>query len=166
MTEETRPPYEGSETTGEEAPKSGTSSSTSENWSEVGRQFQALGETLAETVRAAWQNEETQRTVQDMRSGLESMVQKVGKAIDESASSPQGQRIRQGVEQTAQSLRSAGEQTVQEVRPQLINALQQVNAELQKLIDRMEKRSGAESAAEAGAPPPPPQNPSDDSNPT
>jgi methyl-accepting chemotaxis protein len=113
---------------------------SSDSWQEVGRQFQALGESLAQTMRTAWENEETQRQVNEMRTGLESMVQDVRQAIEESANSPQGQKVRQDASRAAESLRSASEQTIQEVRPQLINALEQLNAELQKLVNRMEAR--------------------------
>jgi hypothetical protein len=116
--------------------------STVENsWKEVGKQFEALGESLAQAFRTAWDSEQNQRRVQELRTGLESMVRDVSKAIDDSANSPQGQKIRQEAERTAESLKTAGEKTVQEVRPQLITALEQVNVELQKLINRMEQKS-------------------------
>jgi ElaB/YqjD/DUF883 family membrane-anchored ribosome-binding protein len=108
-------------------------------WQEVGRQFQVLGESLAQAMRTAWENEETQRRVQEMRTGLESMVQDVNKAIEDSASSPQAQKVREEAGRTVESLRSAGEKTAQEVRPQLIEALQQLNNELQKFVNRMER---------------------------
>ncbi len=133
MNEEPNVPPEG-------VPPEGKTSSTETSWQEVGRQFQALGESLAQAMRTAWENEETQRRVAEMRTGLESMARDVGKAVEDTANSPQGQRIRQEAEHTAASLRTATEQTVQEVRPQLINALQQLNTELQKLIDRMQPK--------------------------
>jgi hypothetical protein len=122
------------------APPEGTSSSSETSWQEVGRQFQALGESLAQAMRSAWENEETQRRVAEMRTGLEAMARDVTKAVEDTANSPKGQKIRQEAEHTAASLRTATEQTVQEVRPQLITALQQLNTELQKLIDRMEPK--------------------------
>ena len=118
--------------------------SAENSWQTVGQQFQVLGESIAQAFRTAWETEENQRRLQEMRKGLESMVNDVGKAIDDTANSPKGQKIREEAGRTVDVLRSAGEQTVQEVRPQLINALQQVNMELQKLIERMEKpKSGA-----------------------
>lgn len=124
----------------QKVPPEDSQSSTGESWQDVGKQFEALGASLAQAVRAAWENENTQQRVQEMRTGLESMVREVGQAIDDSANSPQGQRLRQDASRAAEGVRTATEQTVQEVRPQLINALQQVNEELQKLIDRMESR--------------------------
>lgn len=114
--------------------------SAEESWQDVGKQFQELGGSLAEAFRIAWENEENQRRLQELRTGLESMIRDVGQAIDDTASSPQGQKIRTEAGRTVETLRSAGEQTVQEVRPQLINALQQLNTELQKLIERMNQR--------------------------
>jgi hypothetical protein len=120
-------------------PPEGSQQSVEGSWQDVGKQFQALGESLAQAVRTAWSNEQTQRRVQEMRSGLEAMVQEVGQAIDDSMNSPQGQKIRQGASRTAESVRTATEQTVQDARPHILNALQQLNGELQKLIERMER---------------------------
>jgi len=111
------------------------------SWQEVGRQFQSLGQSIAQAVRAGWENEETQRQVNAMRQGLESLVADVSKAIEDSANTPQGQQIRQDAARAAEALRNAGEQTVQEVRPHLITALEQLNQELQKLKERMEKKA-------------------------
>jgi hypothetical protein len=86
-------------------------------WQDVGRQFEALGQSLAQAVRTAWENESTQRQVQEMRTGLEAMVRDVEKAIKDSASSEQGQKIRSEAERAADSLKTATHQTVQEVRP-------------------------------------------------
>ncbi len=130
MSEEQKVPPEG----GASNPNPGDN-----GWQEVGRQFQALGESLAQAVRTAWDNEATQRRVQEMRAGLESMARDVGKAVEDTANSPQGQKVRQDAEHAAETLRAATEQTVQEVRPQIISALQQLNDELQKLIVRMEQ---------------------------
>ena len=111
------------------------------SWQDVGQQFQELGESLAQVFRTAWENEENQRRLQGVRTGLQSMVQEVGKAIDDSAKSPQAQKLREDAEKTVDKVRNAGEQTVQEVRPQLIDALQQLNQELQKLVNRMDKKN-------------------------
>jgi hypothetical protein len=129
---------------------------SSEVWQEVGQQFQALGESLAAALRTAWHKEENRQRVQEMRSGVEAMVNEVGKAIKESAASPQVQQARTEAEKAAESLRTAGEQTVQEVRPHLLSALRQVNAELQKMISHMEQEKPPEKPASEGQAPEPP----------
>jgi hypothetical protein len=114
--------------------------SSQDAWQEVGRQFQQLGDSLAAAVRTAWNDEENRRRIAEMKTGLESMVKEVGDAIQDTASTPEGQRVKEGFHRTAENLVSAGEQTVQEVRPHLLNALQQLNNELDKLVNRMEQR--------------------------
>ncbi len=136
MTEGNFVPPEGDQTTSQS-----TGQSAEQSWREVGKQFEELGATLAQTVRAAWEREDTQQRVQEMQNGLEKMVQEVRGAIDDSMNTPQGQRIREDANRAAESLRTAGEQTVQEVRPQIINALQQLNNELQQWINKMENRT-------------------------
>ncbi|MDY6877561.1 MAG: hypothetical protein SWK90_15370 [Chloroflexota bacterium] len=126
---------------------------TKEAWREVGGQFQALGESLAQAFRAAWENEENRRHLRDMRDGLETMVDKVGQAIKETGASPDGQKVRREVQKAASSARAAGEQAMQEAQPHLLSALRQVNAELQKMIGRLEeKRSAPEDAAAESVP--------------
>jgi uncharacterized protein YukE len=110
---------------------------TGEAWQEVGRQFQALGESLAEAFRTAWESEETRRHVQNMQGGLEAMVDKVDQALKEAVASPTGEKLRMEAERTAEALQGAGEQTWQEAQPHLLSALNQINAELQKMIDRL-----------------------------
>ena len=117
---------------------------TDESWREVGRQFQALGESLAQAFRTAWESEENRHHVENMRTGLESMVEHVSQAIQEACDSPDGQRVRGEVERAAQSARVAGEKALQDAQPHLLSALNYVNAELQKIISRMESKESVD----------------------
>ena len=117
---------------------------TEEAWREVGRQFQALGESLAEAFRTAWESEEPRRHVQNMQDGLEAMIDHVDRAIKEASASPKAEKIRGEAGKAAESLRAAGEQTWQEARPHLLSALTQINAELQRMISRLKEESAAE----------------------
>ena len=110
-----------------------------EAWREVGRQFQTLGHSLADAFRAAWQDEGNRQRIDEMRIGVESMVNEVGRVLHDYSETPQGQQFRQDVKRTADNLRTAGEQTYNETRPHLVSALRQVNTELQRMIDQMEK---------------------------
>jgi predicted component of type VI protein secretion system len=131
MTEETEIPP---------ASSGGAQRGPGDAWQEVGRQFQALGEGLAAAFRAAWDHPDTQRRMQEMKTGVESMMQEVGQALKETTESPEVQRVRAEAEKAAESVRASGEQVVQEVQPHLVAALQQVNEELQRLIERMQPR--------------------------
>ncbi len=112
--------------------------STGEAWREVGKQFEVLGHTLADAFRTSWQSEENRRRLQEMQTGLESMVKEVNKAINESMASPQAQQARSQASKAAGTVRTAGEQSAQEIRAQLLVGLRQVNEELRKLVERME----------------------------
>jgi hypothetical protein len=116
---------------------------TGEAWREVGRQFQALGESLATAFRTAWESEENREHVQDMKTGLEAMVSEIGRAVQEASASPEAQRAREEVGRAAESARAAGAQALQEARPHLLSALRKVNAELQKMVHRLEQEEPA-----------------------
>jgi len=115
----------------------GTQPSQDASWQEVGRQFQTLGESLSAAMRSAWENEENRKRLDEMHNGLTAMVDQVGQAIKDTASSPQAQQAKVEAEKAVNTFSGAVEQGAQEVRPQLISALRQVNVELQKLIDRL-----------------------------
>ncbi len=114
--------------------------SAEEAWGEVGTQFEALGESLSQALRAGWESEETQRHVRSMQEGLERMVKRIDRAVKEAGESERAQRVRQEAERAADSLRDAGEKTWEDMRPQVISGLRRVNAELRRLIDSLERR--------------------------
>ena len=128
----------------------GEQETVNETWHEVGDQFRALGESLATAFRTAWEGEENRQHVRDMRDGLEAMVDQITQAIHEASASPEAQRMRSEVEKAAESARAAGEQAWQEAQPHLLSALRRVNAELQKMVSRMEQQEpgSRDSAAE------------------
>jgi len=109
-----------------------------EAWREVGAQFQKLGESLGAAFRAAWTDAEARRHAQQARTGLEAMANEIGKVVSEMAESPQ---VKEAAQSAAKTLRSAGEETVQVVRPHLVEALRQLNLELQKLVENMESKN-------------------------
>jgi hypothetical protein len=120
-----------------------------EAWREVGRQFQALGESLAKAFRTAWESEENREHLQDVKSGLEAMADEISRAIQEASASPEAHKVREEVKKAAESARVAGEQTWQDARPHLVTALRSANAELQKVISRLEQEGvGPEAANE------------------
>ena len=116
---------------------------TDDTWREVGRQFQALGESLATAFRTAWESEENRQHLQSMKVGLEAMVDQVGQAIQEASASLQGEQVRREVKKATESARAAGAQALQEAQPHLLSALRQINAEIQKMISRMEQKPPA-----------------------
>jgi hypothetical protein len=121
-------------------------------WRDVGKQFEALGQSLAAAFRAAWESEETRKHTQAMQSGLETMVKEVSRAIQETAASPEGQKARAAARKAAESLRSAGAHTWQEARPHLASTLRQLSADLQKMIVQLEQEESARAEATSDQP--------------
>jgi hypothetical protein len=119
--------------------QAGEKHSTEEAWSEVGRQFEALGDSLSRAFRAAWESEETRRHVEAVQDGMEKMLSKVNRAVEEASQSPQGKKLRTEAAKTAETLRAAGEQTWQDAQPHLLSALTKINTELERILDRMER---------------------------
>jgi ElaB/YqjD/DUF883 family membrane-anchored ribosome-binding protein len=115
---------------------------TKDAWREVGRQFEVLGESLAQAFRTTWQDEENRQHLRDMQAGLQKMVDEIGKAMKEVGESPEGQQVRQKAKQAAESARVAGRQAWQDARPHLVSSLRQITAELQKIIDKLAEERG------------------------
>jgi uncharacterized membrane protein YccC len=124
---------------------SATQRSADDAWREVGREFEALGESLSRAVRAAWRNEETQRHVRSMQDGLEKMADEVDRAVKDASESERAKRLREEAEKAADSLRRAGEETWREARPQLLTALRRLNDQLQRLIEDLERSRSSSS---------------------
>jgi hypothetical protein len=137
----------------EEPKKEETPRSANEGWDEVGRQFAELGNSIAKAFQTAWTKEENRQRAEQLKNGIEAMASEVNRAIKENWSSPEAERMRGDMRRAAETVRTAGEQTAQEVRPHLVNALRQLNDELQRLISHMEKEKPAP------PPPPPPDEP-------
>jgi hypothetical protein len=113
---------------------------TEEAWREVGRQFQELGQSLASAFRATVESDEGRRHLRNMQAGVQAMADEVNQAIHEASASPQATEARVKAEKAATTARFATEEAFQDARPQILAALRQVNAELQKLIARMDEK--------------------------
>ena len=118
----------------------------SDSWQEIGRQFHMLGEGLANTFRAMWEKEENQQRLQEIRSGLNDMANQVSEAVKDTANSPEGQKFRAELGAAASNIKSSAVQASEAARPHLIAALQQVNNELQKILDQLEKEPPTDKA--------------------
>ncbi len=90
--------------------------------------------------------------MQNMQDGLEAMIDHLDQAIKEASAAPEAQKIRGEAEKAAESLRTAGEQTWQEARPHLLSALSQINAELQRMIERLKEEPALEAPHAEAAP--------------
>ena len=110
----------------------------------MGRQFHTLGVSLAAAFRATVESEESRQHLKNLQAGIEDMAQELGAAMNEAAASPPARDIRIKAEKAATAARFATEDALQEARPQILSALRQVNAELQRIISRVEDKKPGE----------------------
>ncbi|MBN1261072.1 MAG: hypothetical protein JXB35_10365 [Anaerolineae bacterium] len=108
---------------------------SSEAWREVGQQFKSLGDSIAAAFRSAWEDEGNRQHVEELRDGLQSLVNEVGQAISDGAASPEGRRARAEAERAAQSAHEAVKKSWTDVEPHVISSLEKVSAELRRAID-------------------------------
>ena len=105
-------------------------SKASTSWQDVGAEFEALGKTLGDALRGAWQRQDTEAGLGPLRDSLQSMIQDVNRAID---GTPEAQQARDQLVRLTESIRAAAERAGDEVRPELLTMLRQANAELRRL---------------------------------
>jgi hypothetical protein len=111
-----------------------------EAWREVGKQFQELGHSLASAFRATVDSEEGRRHLQNVQSGVQAMADEITQVMREATASPCATDVRVKAEKVATTARFATEEAFQDARPQILAALRQVNAEIQRLIARMDEK--------------------------
>jgi hypothetical protein len=113
--------------------KPGTSSNTGTSWEDVAKELQALGETLGDAVRAAWQQTDNDQRMRELHDSLNSMIEDLNRTVEQSATTPEAQQARDQFARLTESIRQAAEQATKELRPELVSMLRQANAELRRL---------------------------------
>src|ERR1700682_5744148 len=101
--------------------------STGTSWEDVGAEFEALGKTLGDALRGAWQRQDSEAALGPLRDALRSMIQDANRGID---GTPEAQQARDQLVRLAESLRAAAARAGDELRPELLSMLRQANAEL------------------------------------
>ena len=104
-------------------PSSGTT------WQDVAAEFEALGKTLGDALRGAWQRQDTEDGLGLLRESLKSMIADLNRAIE---GTPEGQQAREQLVRVTESIREAAARAGDEVRPELLSMLRQANSELRR----------------------------------
>lgn len=104
--------------------------STGTSWQDVAAEFEALGTTLGDVLRRAWQRQDDDGAgLGQLRDSLQSMIQELNRAID---GTPEAQQARDQLVHMTESIRTAAERAGDELRPELVSMLRQANAELRR----------------------------------
>lgn len=104
------------------------------------QEFEALGKNLIEALRSVWETPESRRLREEMTSSLAELGITLKREAESLANSPAAQQARQSVEQVGEKLRAP--EVHQKARAELISALQILNQELQKVIERWQSSPG------------------------
>ncbi len=117
-------------------------------------QFETLGRNLVEALRTAWEAPESRRAREEVITGLNDLGTTLKREAENLAAHPVAQKVQKNVGEVGEKLRTPEVQ--EKVRKEMIGALQTVNTELQKVIDRW---SAAPATTKTGAEAPAPEQP-------
>jgi predicted RNase H-like nuclease (RuvC/YqgF family) len=98
-------------------------------------EFRNLGKNLSDALRTAWEHPERKRIQDEIVSGLNELGETFKNEVDNFSKSPSGQQIKSDVQEIGERIRDP--QTQVRVQQELLSALQSVNAELRKAIERL-----------------------------
>jgi hypothetical protein len=107
------------------------------------QEFEALGKNLVGALHSAWEAPESKRLRDEMTSGLSDLASTLKREAEYLANHPATQQVKNDVGQIGEKIRAPEAQAT--IRHELLSALQAMNSELQKVIDRW---SAAEAPAE------------------
>lgn len=110
-------------------------------------EFEALGKNLIDALRSAWEAPESRRLREEMAVGLNDLGSTLKREAENLAASPAVQKVQAGVDEVGEKIRSREMQ--EKIRLELIGALQVVNGELQKVIDRWSPAGPGEASPDA-----------------
>jgi hypothetical protein len=100
------------------------------SWGDVADEFAALGRTIGDVMRSAWQGQPAEGGVSSLRESLSGMIEDVNRTVD---GTPEAQQARDQLVRFAESVRSAAERASEELRPELLTLLRQANSELRRV---------------------------------
>jgi len=103
-------------------------SNAAESWRQAGAQLEVLGSSLATAFQAAWESEENRQYLHSLQTGLESLASQIETAIKETVSSPEGKKVRSGLENAAEQARKA----VYQAGKELNKKLEEINKDTNK----------------------------------
>lgn len=123
------------------------SGTSAPDWSDITRQLEELGASVASYIRATMDDPETKRHAAEVRAQLDRAAGAVGDAMSEAARSDAGQKVYNAATTVAGAAMARGQKVAEEVRPHLADAIRKANEAVRAAADSMTSRG--DSAAEA-----------------
>lgn len=110
-------------------------------------QFRELGDNLKNIMQTAWQSEEAQILRQDIKTGLSELGQVANDTVDEFNASEAGQRLKNEAQELKDRVKSG--EVESRARQEISKALNMLNTELQKAIEKIDKADPASDGTDA-----------------
>ncbi len=107
-----------------------------------------LGRRLTQAAQAAWEAEEARRFRQEVKAGLEKLLAELERGAERAREHPAAQKVQQEVEEMLESARRG--QIAREVKAGMAEALRVLNAELARLVQRLEEAQKPEEGEKEG----------------
>ncbi len=152
------------ETSGVTPPEAGqeTTSEAATAWRAVVAELDSLGDALGRWVKAATNDPENKRRLDELSARLEGLVSDVGATVKGAAEGEVGQSFKEAADKTGEAFRVAGDKVAEEVGPRLAGAFKTMGEKLRGAAEKIEERqAGAASPADdTAAPPDDPDTPS------
>lgn len=117
-------------------------------------QFQELGQRLVTTARAAWQSEQRQELQQEVTDGLRTVRDQLNDALDNVRTSARSQGVTDTVKEQAKKAAETARSNdlLDEMRNGLAAGLRELNEQLRRISERLERRDDTATTGTASAP--------------
>ena len=104
--------------------------------------FHQLGESLAGTIRAAWENPERKKVQAEIEEGLSDMTATLKSEVEKLQQSPAGQQLKTDIDEFSERVRSG--ETTEQLRQELLKVLQIASTELEKASTHLRHKDAEE----------------------
>lgn len=119
---------------------------TAPDWSDIGRQLEELGSSVASYVKATMDDPETKRHAAKVREQLDTAAKAVGDAMAEARRSEAGQIAYNAASSAASAAVVTGQKVAEEMRPHLADALRKANEAVRAAAESMTSRGDGTAA--------------------
>lgn len=134
------------------AGETGAAGTPAPDWSDIGRQLEELGSSVAAYIKATMDDPETKRHAAEVREQLEGAAKSVGDALAEAGRSEAGQKVYNAATTVAGAAVATGQKVAEEVRPHLADALRKANEAVRAAAESMTSRGDAPAEGAEAAP--------------
>ncbi len=107
--------------------------------------FHQLGQSLAGTIRAAWDNPERKKVQSEIEEGLSDMTATLKNEVEKLQQSPAGQQLKTDFDEFAERVRTG--ETTEQLREELLKVLQIASTELERAATHL-RHKGEEEAGQ------------------